>query len=73
VNLILVLEWLGDLGTIVAYAVVDEGHGLNVEVQRGIYGHKREYGHSVEHEPPLDTLLSAMDGVEERHHALEEQ
>jgi len=54
-------------------AVIDKGVGLNVEVQRSVHGHKREHGDGVEYEPPLDALLSAMDGVEERRHTLEEQ
>ena len=44
-----------------------------MEVQRGAHGHKREHGHSMEYEPPFDTLPSAMDGIEERCHTLKEQ
>jgi len=57
---------------LVALAVIDKGTGLNLEVQRGVHGHKREHGHGVAYEPPLDALLSAMGGVEECHHTLEE-
>ena len=55
------------------FPVIDEGVGLNVEVHRGVHGHKREHDHSVEYEPPLDAIPSAMDGVEKRCHTLEEQ
>jgi len=46
---------------------------LNVEVRPGVNGHNREHEYGVEHEPPLDTLPSAMGRVKQRGNALEEQ
>jgi len=55
------------------FAVIDKRIGLNLEVHRGVHGHKQEHGHGVEYEPPLDALPSAIGWVEERYHTLEEQ
>jgi len=58
---------------LVVLTVIDKGIRLNVEVHCGVHGHKREHGHSVGYEPPLDALPSAMGGVEECCNTLEEQ
>ena len=57
----------------IVFAVIDKGFGLDVEVHRGVHGHKREHGHGVGYEPPFDTLSPAVDGVEEGCHTLEEE
>ena len=75
-NFVLVFEWPGaeNSGTFKfeVSAVIDKGFGLDMEVHRGVHGHKREHGHVVGYKPPFDTLPSAMDGVEEGCHTLEE-
>jgi len=69
-NAVLVIKWPGGANE---SPVVDEGFGSNVEIHCGVHGHKRKHGYCVGYEPPLNTLPSAMDGVEERRHTLEEQ
>ena len=54
-------------------AVINVGNGKNVEVHRGEHCNERERDCGVGYESPLDTTHSAMDGVEQRGHALEEQ
>ena len=54
-------------------AVIDVGNGLKVEVHCVLYGHNREHDQGVRYEPPFDTLPSAIDWIEQRCHALEEQ
>ena len=53
-------------------AIVNVGKRLNVELHHGSYGHKREHRHSVGYDPPFDRLPSAIDGVKQRGHTLEE-
>jgi len=75
-NVVLVIKWPGAVNCgcqLVVFTVIDKGIRLNVEVHHGVHGHKREHGHGVEYEPPLDALPSAMGGVEERCHTLEKK
>jgi len=73
VNDHLVPNWPGECEITPVFAFINEGHGLNVEVHRGVHSHKQEHGHSVKYEPPLDALLSTIGGFEDRRHTLEEQ
>jgi len=72
VNPGLVIEWPRDETVGDVLAVIDEGSRLNMDVHRGVYGHKQEHGHSVEYKPPPDALLS-LTVVEECRHTSEEQ
>ena len=54
-------------------AVIDVGHGKNVEVHRGDDGDNREHDGGERYEPPPNTLPSAIGGVKQRGHTLEEQ
>ena len=53
-------------------SVIDEGEGLNIEVQRDVYRHERERGGGVSHESPLDAPSCTIDWVEQCVHTLEE-
>ena len=53
--------------------IVDEAMGNNVEVHRGVYGHKRKDDCGVGYEPPLDGFPSAIDGIKQRCDALKKQ
>ena len=53
-------------------AIINIRHGLSVEAQCDLYGHKGEHDRGVGYEPPLDTLPSAVDGVEQRGNTLKE-
>ena len=53
-------------------SVIDEGEGLNIEVQRDVYRHKCECGGGVSHESPLDAPPCTIDWIEQRVHTLEE-
>ena len=53
-------------------SVINVGNGLNVEVHRSEYRHKRERGHSVGHEPPPDPTPCAIAGTEQRLYTLKE-
>ena len=54
------------------FTAIDVGNGQKVEGRRGEHGHKRKHDDGVGYETPLDTIPSAIDGVEERGNALEE-
>ena len=45
-------------------AVINEGTGLNGELDRGSYSDNREHGRCIGYESPFDRLPSAIVGVE---------
>ena len=54
-------------------AVIDVRNGKNVEVHPGLYGRSREHDRGIGYKPPLDTIPSAVVGVKQCGHTLEEQ
>ena len=55
------------------FAVIDVRNGKYLALRRGVHGREREHDHCVEHNSPLDTLASTIDGVKQRSNALEGQ
>lgn len=44
-----------------------------MEIHPGEYGHQREHDEGVDHESPLDGCPPAIDRIEQRGYALEEE
>ena len=52
-------------------AIIDVGNGSNVEVHSSEHSHKRKYGGGVAYKSPLDTISSAIGGVQQRGNTFE--